>query len=186
MVVVGSPERGLVGIGRGRGVTTVSAMDAGYHKGSSPLSLDIPTMLMDSGTVHGLCEQIRRSNTMVFLRVRPRFQVWSYYSHSPCSSSWYASSPYLCYATILTSRIRLNGPANHPSSPYLCGNQRLLSNNRRIEKSNASLESYYSTTTFWRKLLLSSLEAELTGRRTHLDSVVELEVGVEGRIRAKV
>jgi ribosomal protein S5 len=35
MVVVGSPDRGLVGIGRGRAVTTPRAMDAGFHKGQS-------------------------------------------------------------------------------------------------------------------------------------------------------
>lgn len=33
MMVIGSPERGLVGIGRGRGSTTILALDSAYHKG---------------------------------------------------------------------------------------------------------------------------------------------------------
>jgi small subunit ribosomal protein S5 len=33
MLVVGSPTRGLVGIGRGRGLTATSAIDNGFHKG---------------------------------------------------------------------------------------------------------------------------------------------------------
>ncbi|GFZ47088.1 hypothetical protein JCM24511_04830 [Saitozyma sp. JCM 24511] len=32
LVVVGSPSRGLVGIGRGRGLTNIGAMDAGFQK----------------------------------------------------------------------------------------------------------------------------------------------------------
>ncbi|KAI9636975.1 uncharacterized protein MKK02DRAFT_45683 [Dioszegia hungarica] len=70
LVVVGSPTRGLVGIGYGRGATNLKAMDQGFHK--AVLSMDYVTRY-ENRTLWGEGRDLTNKwgATKVLLRARP-------------------------------------------------------------------------------------------------------------------
>jgi hypothetical protein len=89
---------------------------------------------------------------MVFIRIRPRIQVWSYDSHPPCPSCRYVPAPSLQLPRLII-RIRIDGTSHHPPSVDLRRYQGLLGNYRGIKEPNASPKSYDTASTLWSKLI---------------------------------